>query len=306
MQLPDILNRNNLFLFLNGLENDDKTTLNQVKDEIFSRGTSAILHLIRIQDLNKFCIQEYSLYENQLNNIKDNRIVFSSETLGYLLNEISPLFGTLRLLQNLSLKLLKTLGVNTLPKSINDYIKKPESHKVQPEIQDRIFHHWKSSGEKLKQYRDIDQHYKWLTSRYFLQVKDQKRIIIEIPDNPETKSPKNFTYKEEINAIDFLNKAFIEIHDLIENIAKQDGAESTTHQQGLLMDQLGDLTPFANRTLSFMYSKYINLENGLKSMHMEGIGMDQLETGQLSLRKYFLDKENLERAKVLYGIKNGG
>ncbi len=33
--------------------------------------------------------------------------------------------------------------------------------------------------------------------------------------------------------------------------------------------------------------------------------MDQLETGQLSFRKNFLDEKNLERVKNLYGIKNG-
>lgn len=301
MQLPDLLNRNNLFRSLNGLEYEEKEKLNQVKDEIFSRGTSALLHLIRIQKLNKQCVQEYSLYKNQLTNIRDSRIVFSSETLGYLLNEISPLFGTLRLLQNNSLKLLRTLGVNTLPKSLNDYIKKPDSHKVKPEIHQSILQHWNSSGEKLKHYRDVDQHYKWLTGRYFLQVVDPNKIIIEIPDNPETKSPKDFTYENQINAIDFLNKSFIEIHGVIENIAVQYEAKSKIHQQGLLMDQLGDLTPYTNRTLSFMYSNQIKLENGVTNINIEGLGIDQLETGQLSLRKYFFDKENLDRAKKIYG-----
>jgi len=301
MQLPDLLNNNNLFLNLNGLIQRENESLNQVKDEIFSRGTSALLHLIRIQDLNKNCIAEFSLYENQLINIKDTKIVYSSESLGFLLNEISPLFGTLRMLQNLSIKLLNVLGVNTLPNSINDYMKKSEKHKVEQKLHDKIRVYWESTGEILKHYRDIDQHYKWLFRRYFLQIKGIKTIIIELPDNPETKSPKKFTYSKNINAIDFLNNAFKEIHDLIENIAIEYGGVKTKHNQGLSMDQLGELTPFSNRTISFMYLKYIKPVSGKNTMHLEGIGMDQLDTGKLTIRKYFLDEKNLEQAKRLYG-----
>lgn len=299
MQLPDLLNSNNLFLSLNGLERNNGQTLAHVKDEIFSRGTSALLHLIRIQKLNKVCLAEFSLYENQLTNIKDKRIVYSSESLGYLLNEISPLFGTLRLLQNLSIKLLKVIDVKTLPKSINDYFKKPDLHEVKEITRKHLSEHWKSTGELLKHYRDIDQHYKWLFGRYFLQI-DPRKIIIELPNNPETKSPTKFSYSKEINAIDFLNKAFQEIHQLIENIAVEHGGKKSFHNQGISLEQIGDLTPFSNRTLSFMYSTYIKSENGTNTMHLEGIGMDQLETGQLSVRKYFLDDENLGRAKKMY------
>ncbi len=302
MLLPDLLNRNSLFKTLNGLNSERNHVLSQTKDEVFSRGTSALLHLIRIQDLNNRCVTEFGFYENQLTNIKDERIVYSSESLGYLLNEISPLITTLRLLQDLTLKLLRNLGNKSLPKSISNYFKKPDKHKLNVDVHQTLETYWRGTGKQLKHYRDIDQHYSWLTGRYFMQIEGRKKVLIEFPDNPESKSPKKFTFSKKINAIDFLNEAFKEIHEVFEEIAKLSGAKEIEHTAGVSLSQLGELTPFANRTLSFMDFKYLTKDTNDNSvLHLEGIGMDQREDGRLSIRKYFLDEGNLEKAKKYYG-----
>jgi hypothetical protein len=55
-----------------------------------------------------------------------------------------------------------------------------------------------------------------------------------------------------------------------------------------------------------MYSNYLTKKDGKTTIHLEGIGIDQIETGQLSFRKYFLEDKELEKAKALYGMKIDG
>lgn len=302
MQLPELLNRNSLFKTLQGI-NDNNINIKRIKQEIFSRGTSAKLHLSRIMELNDKCITEFSFYENQLDNIKDERIVYSSESLGYLLNEISPLMATLRLLQNLILKLLSYLYKISLPSSINDYFRKPKKYELNSDIHKILEIYWNKTGKQLKYYRDFDQHFGSLTERYFMQIKEYKTIFIEFPDNPESKKPKEITYYKKINAINFLDNSFKEIHEVFENISKINGAKATEHSVGCSMSQLGSLLPASNRTISFLDARYYTQVNNNITIHWEGIGVDQQENGQLSFRKYFLDDENLEKAKKYYCVK---
>jgi hypothetical protein len=135
-----------------------------------------------------------------------------------------------------------------------------------------------------------------------MQIGGRKRVFIEFPDNPESKSPRKFIFSKKINAIDFLNEAFKEIHEVFEGISKLNGAKEVEHTVGCSLSQLGELIPVSNRTLSFMDCKYLTKDaNNNPILHLEGIGMDQQEDGRLSVRKYFLDEENLEKAKKHYG-----
>ena len=123
MLLPELLNSNNVLLFLAGLHKDKDHAFETLKIEILTRSTSALLHLIQINKTSMECVHEFSLFENQLN-LKDNKIVYTSMALGFLLNEISPLLSTLRMLQNLILRLVSNFEGVSLPSSINDYMRK--------------------------------------------------------------------------------------------------------------------------------------------------------------------------------------
>ncbi|MFA5921284.1 MAG: hypothetical protein WC856_08325 [Methylococcaceae bacterium] len=299
MLLPELLNSNKLLLTLSGLKKDKDHAFQELKSDIFSRSTSALLHIIHINQASTECVSEFNLFEGQLN-IKDSRIVYTSITLGFLLNEISPLLSTLRMIQNLLLNLVSSIEGVTLPSSINDYIKKKKKYHVSEKSARIMSDYWNSTGLQLKLYRDVDQHFGALTQRYFMQTKPVAKVLIQFPDNPEVKSVRRFAYNNNINGIEFLQKAFADITTTFDNLAELYGAKKEPHQMSISLAQLGELTPATDRTLSFSYEKSFSNAEGKVQMNISGWGTDQLPDMRLSFRKYYLDGEGLSKASKMY------
>lgn len=301
MLLPQLLNSHGLYYYLSGLSKKKSKKFENLKSEILSRSTSAILHILRINQMGKECLFEFELFEDQLD-IKDNMVVFSSVSLGFLINEVSPLMSTLRLLQNLLIHLVRTYEGKKLPNSIADYFKKPDLYQINDKSKEILEHYWSKTGKTLKLYRDLDQHYGNMTDQYFMQVKPNKTILLRFPDNPEIKSPKKLKYDKNIDGLNFLKVAFDEIHETFELLAKLYGAEPKKHQSSISMDQLGDLRPARNRLLAFSFETKVSNKDQEKTLSLSGLGISQLPDLKLSLRQHFLDKEKLMRAKKHYGI----
>ena len=159
----------------------------------------------------------------------------------------------------------------------------------------------------MKFYRDVDQHDfggSELTSRYFVQVQPMPAINIEFPDYQETIKRSAFTYQNKTNATVLLDDACFQIHELIEDISKLYGANVAQHSQRTRLDQLGDLTPWRQRTLAVMYEQNINRSDTEITLYLSSIRIDQLEDGRLQLQKMLLTDEKLEQAEKLYGIKS--
>ncbi len=302
MLLPELLNSNNLLLSLSGLKKDKDHGFEELKSDILARSTSALLHVVHINQTSTECVNEFNLFESQLN-IKDSRIVYSSITLGFLLNEISPLLSTLRMLQNHLLRLVSSIEGIVLPSSINDYIKKKKKYHVSDKASQIISAYWGSAGSQLKLYRDVDQHFGALTQRYFMQTKPVKKVLLQFPDNPEVKSLKRFTYNKNIDGIEFLQNAFTDIAATYDKLAELYGAKNEPHDMSISLAQLGELTPATDRTLSFSYEKSFSKVDGKIQMNIRGWGTDQLPDMRLSFRKYHLDEENLVKAGKLYQAK---
>lgn len=300
MLLPGLLNQHKLFHHLAGLSKKEQK-FQTLKSEILARSTTSLLHLLRIGQLNTECVAEFSLFEDQLN-IQDDKIVFSSVSLGFLLNEISPLMSSMRLLQNLMIKLISSYEGTSLPNSIADYVKKSGSYKIDEKAKSILEKYWNSTGEKLRSYRDLDQHFTTLADQYLIQIKPQKTILLRFPDNPEIKSSAKFTYNQNINGLEFLDACFKEIHEAFEELSKNYGAKPNDHQMSISLDQLGDLRPARDRTLAFSFEKNISVVDGKNNMNLSGWGCDQLPDLRLSFKKYFLDYWGLEKAKKTYGI----
>lgn len=186
MLLPEILNSEKLFLSFATLSKKEDQKFTNLKIEILERSTTALLHLIKIRQLNTECVNEFCLFEDQLN-IKDSRIVYASISLGFLLNEISPLLSTLRMLQNLLLKIISSIEGESLPSSISDYFKKSYKYTISNKAKEILASYWEITGKKLKLYRDIDQHFNSLTENYFMEILPHKQVLIQFPDNPEEK-----------------------------------------------------------------------------------------------------------------------
>ena len=77
-------------------------------------------------------------------------------------------------------------------------------------LKERLNESWSSTGSKLKDYRDCTQHFASTdlgagTGGVFMQKLDLDvfKVWARIPDNPEVKSPKKFTYRGNYDALKY-------------------------------------------------------------------------------------------------------
>jgi hypothetical protein len=129
MYLADLLNSKGLFHTVAGWQTshaDDEG----LSDFLF-RATSALIHLVRLNQLHTACVSEYQGFARQLD-IRRDRIVFSSSSVFALVNEIPPLLATLRIMQNMLLPMCaRALGLKTsVASSMNDAV--PRLHTYLP------------------------------------------------------------------------------------------------------------------------------------------------------------------------------
>ncbi len=294
MYIAELLNAYNLFQRTAGW----KKKLGQGNEKDISaflyRATSAVVHLQRIHELNNQCVQEYELFEEQLQ-VKDDRFVFHSMNLVALINEISPLLSTLKIMQDSILPLIgKTLGIPA-PSSMNGGIKKLHRYNIPQNIRDMLLRYWQSNGLRFRGYRDIDQHFHNLIDHVFFQVNPDKKVLILFPDNPEEKSSDKFTYVKNINAIELLESSFNKLHELTENIAAILGFQPNNHSTEVRMDQLGELTPPQERTLSLMVEKKTRRKDKNNvTLEITGLKMNQKKDMRVSFQKLLISEDKLK------------
>jgi|GEM_PF-1734772 len=303
LYLPQILNQHGLFQKLNGLKKQDPR-LGDLKEAIFNHGTDAIIRMEKIRRLNDLVIKEFTLFADQMKLSDESLIVFSSQSMGALLGEISPLLSTLRILQNRVLALVSLWEGLPLPASVSNFCKKAEKYDVSEKVKNSILAYWETSGKHVKFYRDVDQHdfnRSELSSRYFMKLKPHMIAYAELPDYQKRMKKSEFSYEEQVNAFEFLDDACFELHSLIEELAEEYGAKAQPHGASVRMDQLGDLTPWRERTLAVMYEQNLEDQDGKKTLNLKGIRFDQNKDGQMVLQQMILDGDNLVNAKKLYG-----
>lgn len=249
MYLPELFNRNNLFQNFGGwLKSvyevatselngkpviDIKSNMREFMKKIQSHrillfnATSVILHIQQMKILEKKCIQEFQKVKEQLK-LVENRLIFWSPSLIDLFSKFSPILSLIRIMQNLSLKLISKKLKISLPASMNNLINKGrEKYELPVNIWRIIKRYWSKSGKLVKSYRDVDQHHFALITHSFLELKPKEKILVILPDNPEIKNPLRFTYNKEIDAIRFLEQKFIEFNEYIEALAKEFGFNTT-------------------------------------------------------------------------------
>ncbi|PKN95249.1 MAG: hypothetical protein CVU44_00795 [Chloroflexi bacterium HGW-Chloroflexi-6] len=292
MYLADLLNSRGLFqrtstwMSTEGLSDDISFLL--------SRGTSAVVSILRIEQAQNNCIREFELFDDQLVDL-ESRIVFNSQSLVELQNEISPLLSCLRILQDSTISLIGKTLKTSLPSSIDDTIKKIDKFKLPNEIKNILLKYWNSGGSKIRDYRILDQHYTSISDYVFLQLKPEKKILLLFPDNPYEKSKKNFRYEQEICGISALRIGFDDLHEMIESVAEYFGYEPSQIQTSVSMRQLGDLQPFRNRLLGFIFeSPIIKQPDGTMKRNISSIRVSQKEDGRLSLQKMYLTENKLK------------
>lgn len=295
MYLADLLNsrgffqRTSTWMQVDGLSDDVSFLL--------SRGTSAVVSILRIEQAQSNCVREFELFDDQLTDLEE-RIVFNSRSLIELQNEISPMLSCLRILQDSIVVLLGKTLKTSLPSSIDDTIKKINKLKLPDEIKTLLLNYWSSGGSKIRDYRILDQHFTSIVDYVFLQLKPEKKILLLFPDNPHEKSKKNFKYDQEICGISTLRKGFNDLHEMIESAAKYFGYEPSRLKTSIIMRQLGHLEPFRNRLLSFIFeAPILKKPDGTMKMSISGIRMSQKEDGRIEMQNMILSESKLKELK---------
>ena len=263
MYLSELFNRDNLFQTYGGwlkwayedatssligkkavnIESEIKEFNRKIQKHrlLLFHATSAIRHIQQMKILEKKCLQEFHNVKNQLSR-GENRLIFWSPSLIDLLTKFSPILSLIRIMQNVSLKLISKKLKISLPNSMNDLIRKGrENYDLEVNIWRIIKRYWTKSGKYIKIYRDVDQHHTALITHSFLEVDPIEKILVILPDNPEEKSPLNFRYSKEIDAIRFLETHFIKFNFYIEELSKEFGFNPTPIFPSWDLDRYGSL-----------------------------------------------------------------
>lgn len=262
---------------------------------LLSRSTSTVVSILRLEQAQIKCVREFELFEEQLEGLED-RIVFNSQSMVELQNEISPLLSSLRIMQDLTIRLVrKKLENNNIPSSINSAMKKLDVLDVPDKLKALFNKYWKNGGKEIRDYRVLDQHYSGLSDHAFLQLKPDRKVLLLFPDDPTEKSRSKFTYEKEICGISLLRVGFDDLHELIENIAAYFGFELGKLQTETILHQLGDLRPFRNRVLSLLFeAQIIQQPDGVFVQNVSAIKISQNEKGKLIIQKLLLPHQKVK------------
>jgi hypothetical protein len=163
----------------------------------------------------------------------------SSPLVECLVIELSEAFAALRILQNESWQFLTAaFGVLDAPPSMRDAFKamsRPRRQgekrarwmaRVPQEAAQAVMAYWRSCGELVATYRDVDQHHDILARGCKLILADGRisKVVIWLPDNPTVVSARRFTYETDVDGAAFVQSGFEATHVMLEDIAKAQGA----------------------------------------------------------------------------------
>lgn len=204
---------------------------------MLQRATQILYHLDQCKSLHAQSIAQFSSYIQKEPKPPTSLRAWSPLVSG-LIVELSGALATIRVMQNDTWHLISTMsGARDAPSSIADAYKAfvSKSGKEPPKwlrtidmrTKDIIVNYWETSGSQLANYRDLDQHFDVLArgSIFFPNKVDQSTLTIQLPDNPQEKSPSRFTYTKGVDAINVVMTGFTQLHDLIESIAKNQRAK---------------------------------------------------------------------------------
>jgi hypothetical protein len=149
--------------------------------------------------------------------------------------ELSAAITSIRIAQNEAWQLVcVSSGARSAPSSIHEgynAISKRRSTgaknpswlaAIPPGLRRLVSDYWEKSGRALTAHRDVDQHHAVVATGCFLRFEHGRlrEMSIVLPDNPETKSPREFTHLGRVNGVEFVREAFGSLHDVVEGIAR--------------------------------------------------------------------------------------
>ncbi|MFX1384216.1 MAG: hypothetical protein ACFFBP_17410 [Promethearchaeota archaeon] len=163
-------------------------------------------------------------------NIKDEKeILYSSFITREYIYFIMPFLNTLFILQDRIMILLgEFLNIkekyNKLPKYYYDY--KEKNNKVLPlfpkPIQNMLIKYYEKHGNKIRQYRNLDQHQYQLYYHSFYRLKPKEEYVLYLPDKiTKNMELSDITYNKKIVALELFENEFKAFHDFVEGMLQQ-------------------------------------------------------------------------------------
>lgn len=218
-----LFNQYRLFQKFSGLSK--KLNFTPQIDEFLYCVNSAILRLLAIKEYNFECVKEYIEREKYLTIINTSKIAFFSSNLVRLLNEIPIFFSDMKKAQDIFLSVLAVeLELKEKPpKNMNRAIKNTlEKYDIPSELCRILYNYWNHIGKLIKEYRDMDQHWHQIVQKTWLQLEPDKKIVVVLPD-----SKYELTYEKNVSALEFMEKAFYEFHEMVEKVSELLGYTKT-------------------------------------------------------------------------------
>jgi len=228
----NLFNQLNLFQFVGGyLKHPDAQKFVRAINRILHHAHTSLYHLRRMNDLKAEAIKQIDQLRPQLK-YDELPIAVWSPCINEVIFEMATAFVNMRLLQNDAWRFTRNLYLinNMAPEKIYDaveQIRQKENSQtkykwlelVPIDLLQELDAYWVSTGDKLRDFRVLDQHYEVLsTHARFKSVNGNIQLSVLIPDNPEKQSRKQFSFVENLDGLKFAEKAFLELHKLIEKI----------------------------------------------------------------------------------------
>jgi len=201
---------------------------------VLQRAYQVLYHLEQCEKLARTAKSQFHSHTKSIENLPHALHGWSPLVAGLII-ELSGAMTVLRILQNDVWQLTTTVtGVRNAPPSMRDASKdiskkypngnqRPRWLTEMPlEVRELITTYWRCSGELVAAYRDVGQHFD-VTARggfVFTDGNSVTKVSVLLPDNPELKSRKKFTYENSVDGLELASTAFATLHDLVENLAK--------------------------------------------------------------------------------------
>ncbi|MFX1281771.1 MAG: hypothetical protein ACFFA3_20650 [Promethearchaeota archaeon] len=199
---------------------------------------------------------QFEAIKPNLNLKNETEILYSSFLTREYMYFIMPFLNTVFLLQD---RILLILGnylkiKEKLPEKLPTYYygykegnnliltKFPET------IQKLILVYWKKHGERIRSYRNLDQHHYNLSFHTFYRIKTKEEFVVYLPDKYSSNFEK-LSYSKKIVALDYFESEFNAFHDLVESLAKSVDVNPKEFQPSHSLIPLEDLAQYENGEL---------------------------------------------------------
>lgn len=280
--LAKLLNDYELFQGLSEAPRDrsNEPAVRQVERFLF-RACSLISHLDTMKSAEASSVFLASQYYKQIKWPQNRRISFSSESVFRAYAQIAPALSALVDLQNQLLPICRLLlDIRcSLASSLSKEMKRDLRAKGFPaELVGSVEDYWEKSGKYIRDLRDVSEHFMDLSGDAIIEwTEGPGKLLVFLPDNPETKSPSKFTYVNETDAFEALANSAHELNEIINISAKIGGYNKKPFTQSFAFGRNGVLSGQSERTVSLIVS--------VKSKETDSNGvsrivLDAIEFGQ--------------------------